>query len=122
MRGFASAFPDGASGIGLVLLRTSVLLCFYEVREPLGGGRWMTLLWGASSLLLASGLVTPIAVGACITWNVACLITSSHPELAWLMGSALSAAALGLLGPGAYSVDAKLFGRRRLFAQGCRKQ
>jgi hypothetical protein len=116
MRGFTSAFPEGASGIGLVFLRISVLLGFYEVHDPAGDGMWMTLLWGVTLLLLAGGFLTPITVGACIVWNVMCFLASRHPDAAWLIGSVLSAAALGLLGPGAYSVDAKLFGRRRLFA------
>lgn len=122
MRGFSSAFPDGASGIGLVLLRISVLLSLCEIYNPAGAGLLLTLLWGATALLLASGFLTPLAAAACLVWSAGCLASSPRPDPVWLGGAALSALALGLLGPGAYSADARLFGRRRLFAPDWRER
>ena len=63
-------------------------------------------------LLLIAGLWTPI-VAALITadalWNAAW-----PPHLAHWILLATMAAALGLIGPGAWSVDARRFGWRRL--------
>ena len=67
----------------------------------------------AAGILLLAGLWTPIA-GALLTiieiWNA-----FSHPHDPWsyiLLGTL--GAALAMLGPGAWSVDAHLFGWKRI--------
>ena len=63
-------------------------------------------------LLLLAGLWTPVAgtlVAAEALWN---LFSSGHPWC-WIMLVTLGAA-LALIGPGAWSLDARLFGWRRL--------
>jgi putative oxidoreductase len=63
-------------------------------------------------LLLLAGLWTPV-VGALVAaaglWNV---FSSGHPWR-WIMLATLGVA-LALIGPGAWSIDARLFGWRRL--------
>jgi uncharacterized membrane protein YphA (DoxX/SURF4 family) len=63
-------------------------------------------------ILLLAGLWTPV-VGALVAaealWNV---FSSGHPWR-WIMLATLGAA-LALIGPGAWSIDAHLFGWRRL--------
>ena len=66
-----------------------------------------------AGILLLAGLWTPV-VGVLVAvtelWN-----TFSHPEHLWthiLLGTV--GAALALLGPGAWSVDARLFGWKRI--------
>jgi putative oxidoreductase len=63
-------------------------------------------------LLLLAGLWTPVA-GTLLAfealWNV---FSSGHPWR-WIMLATLGAA-LALIGPGAWSIDARLFGWRRL--------
>jgi uncharacterized membrane protein YphA (DoxX/SURF4 family) len=63
-------------------------------------------------ILLLAGLWTPV-VGALVAaealWNV---FSSGHPWR-WIMLATLGAA-LALIGPGAWSIDARLFGWRRL--------
>ena len=71
------------------------------------------LLTGAIGLLFLAGLYTPIA-GAVLT-VLALWHTFLHPANPWtsiLLGTL--GAALALLGPGAWSVDARLFGRREI--------
>jgi uncharacterized membrane protein YphA (DoxX/SURF4 family) len=63
-------------------------------------------------LLLLAGLWTPVAGALVATealWNV---FTSGHPWH-WIMLATLGAA-LALIGPGAWSIDARLFGWKRL--------
>lgn len=73
------------------------------------------LVWGMFGLVaaaLVSGLLARVAAAA-----VALLAAYVAAELGWRSGGlfalhALDAAALCLLGPGAYSIDARLYGRR----------
>ena len=104
--------PDSCSCGWPPALRSS----FQGSRRCLPGRRLGPALFQAFSIglgtLLLAGLWTPIA-GALVTvdalWEV---FSSGHPSR-WIMLAAL-AAALVLIGPGAWSVDARLFGWRRL--------
>ena len=78
---------------------------------PLGALVFQALSIGLGILLLA-GLWTPVVgtlVAADALWNV---FLSGHPWR-WIMLATLGAA-LALIGPGAWSIDARLFGWRRL--------
>jgi uncharacterized membrane protein YphA (DoxX/SURF4 family) len=66
------------------------------------------------ALALAAGILTPVAALLCCGFYAACLLHADWPHAATLMIAAMTAIALVLLGAGAYSVDARLFGRRRL--------
>lgn len=85
-------------------------------------GRWIgALLAIASGLSLMIGLLTPGAgtivalggVGIALSWLPAPPLGLLHGPLeAWLV--VVVAVAIVLLGPGAYSLDARLFGRREI--------
>lgn len=106
-------FPAGLPGLALLLLRASVAapVLLDGCAHPRGLSAWML---GARLLLcmaLSVGFLTPIA---------ASLVLMCH-LLAWsnLHGGAglqsivvLDALVLALIGPGAYSIDARRFGRR----------
>ena len=113
MRGFSVSFPAGAAGFGLVLLRCTVLLgltpCAHASESP-----WLLVLSGASACLIAAGLLAPFAAGGCIACELACFCVHACAAPVLLAIAVLCTLALGLLGPGAYSMDARLFGRRRL--------
>jgi len=80
-----------------------------------------------SALALLIGFLTPmasLAVGlGCVSVAIAGSTASSPYWLAttsgaWFTGAV--AVALALLGPGAFSLDARLFGRREVVIQGAR--
>lgn len=124
-----STFPDGWPGLGLLLLRTGAAIvliiqgagCFlYD-----GAATWGTWAVGAvaglSGSLLLIGLMTPVA-GALAALDIAGIALGWLPSpLAHRLGlggnavlPAIVAMAVALLGPGAISVDAALFGRREI--------
>jgi uncharacterized membrane protein YphA (DoxX/SURF4 family) len=79
---------------------------------PLLGAVLFHVLSIGLGLLLVAGLWTPVAgtlVAAEALWNI---FSSGHPWR-WIMLATLGAA-LALIGPGAWSIDARLFGWRRL--------
>ncbi|MFZ6760920.1 hypothetical protein ACO0K9_27255 [Undibacterium sp. Ji50W] len=114
MQKLFSMFPAGAPGMGLLFLRLAMGLqmlvysgCCEASRMPV---------WLATVILVWTGLiclavVTPVLA---VLWILfACvLVFMGNLALIPAATSILSALALALLGPGAYSVDARLFGRR----------
>jgi uncharacterized membrane protein YphA (DoxX/SURF4 family) len=96
-----------SAGMAMVIQGVSALLA----GPPLGAVLFQSLSIGLGLLFLA-GLWTPVAgtlVAAEALWNV----FSSGPSWRWIMLATLGAA-LALIGPGAWSIDARLFGWRRL--------
>jgi len=123
-----SAFPGGWPGIALLLLRAvlaAVLLLqgFYYLGEPSPAPEaWLIGAVGvASGALLFIGLCTPLAgtVGGVGAIGVAFSFIPAPPKTLFEsyvpVAFALTVAvALIILGPGAFSVDARLFGRREI--------
>jgi uncharacterized membrane protein YphA (DoxX/SURF4 family) len=121
-------FPRGRSGAGLLLLRTAVALAILVQAAPLvladldqSRGSWIRAVLDvlAAGLLLA-GFLTPIAAGvaALEAIGVWTAVLPPYPDFphSRLLAAFLTVlqSAVALLGPGAFSVDARLFGLREI--------
>jgi hypothetical protein len=111
-----SGFPDGLRGVALLWLRLAVSsLLVWECVLPWGSAHPQTYVpLGLIALGLAVGFLTPLTcvVAAATQWV---LLVVPHTE-AWSMALLVTAVllALAVLGPGAYSIDAWIFGRKKL--------
>jgi len=122
-------FPDGRVGIGLLLLRATigVLIVLQAATEftsapGLTPGSWIAALSEvAIGAALVAGFLTPVAAGLlgliAIGWWTS-LVPVPQPFLfpsKLLVGFfATLAGVVVLLGPGAFSIDARLFGMREI--------
>ena len=118
MQRLFSTFPEGWPGAGLVFLRAAAAIPL--IRDGLTGlpaalpplDILQLVSAGAAALLLV-GLWTPVA-GVLIAVTELCLACwhVSNPPMHIVLG--MLGAALAMLGPGAWSLDARLFGRKRI--------
>ncbi len=117
-----STFPDGWPGLGLLLLRFGAgiaLICFgiIDVTGPPGERITVVrdLFAAAGGILLLAGMWTPVA-GAFIAIDqlwIASAVSASPEDGQWIhILLAVLTAAVAMLGPGAWSVDAHRFGRK----------
>ena len=72
-----------------------------------------TVIEGAVALLLCAGLWTPVAGGVLAGLTVWTAFSRTDDPWALILLASVGLA-LAMLGPGAWSIDALLFGRRRL--------
>jgi len=110
MQRLYSMFPQGLPGLGLVLLRLAIIV---QLLTDLGHQPSLFRLVLTASLTLAIflGLLTSVASLLLLaTLAIAALERGSLSTTTICEG--LHVAALTFLGPGAYSLDARLFGRR----------
>lgn len=110
-----SIFPTGGPGFALLLLRVSLAAAVLNgdwdcLKAPVAPP--MCLARALLSLLLSIGFLTPIASIAAGLLELADLWFVGSADWRFLVLSALNALAVSLLGPGAYSLDARLFARR----------
>jgi uncharacterized membrane protein YphA (DoxX/SURF4 family) len=112
-----SMFPTGAPGIALLLLRISLAVAVLdggpsclELRLP----NLVCLALAGLSALLCLGLLTPIVSTIVFGIELVVFFLAAAGEWRFFVLVCLTAVALAMLGPGAYSVDAKLFGRREV--------
>jgi uncharacterized membrane protein YphA (DoxX/SURF4 family) len=124
-----SAFPAGFPGVGLLLLRVVVgaTLLAHGILCLLSAERMTLVLSVASALLLLSGVclligfLTPIlsllacleCLGIAFSWFPTQMMNSFDSKLTLIPIVAISLA-IALLGPGAFSLDARLFGWKEI--------
>ena len=109
-----SMFPRAASA-SVVVLRLSVAAAFNldvlgHFLPPTPG--WYSVTRWLCSAALVVGIFTPLAAVFAALFALSELFDSGGGSL-WPAVAAVNAVALSLLGPGDYSLDARLFGRRR---------
>jgi len=115
MQRLFSMFPQGGPGIALILLRLSVAGIFlWKFWTRFGAIVPTWILFGVVvvSLSLGLGLFTPIVCTLICLAETYYLVHAGMGGVILNASAILNAAALALLGPGAYSIDAWLYGRR----------
>ena len=111
-------FPQGGPGIGLLLLRIAAAGMFalnltHRFNFSSNAVNWLIVsLIGLISLGLLLGYLTSIlTIIACVAAIANLMLTDQPTDVVYIL-RILTSAALFFLGPGAYSVDARLFGLR----------
>ena len=119
MQRLFSTFADGWPGGGILLLRVlagSALICrgLAATSVPAHAGLFtLQILGGAAGLLILGGLWTPVVgvfAGIVEIW-IACTEPTAQP---FAMVLATLGISLAMIGPGAWSIDARLYGRKQL--------
>lgn len=123
---WTTSFPDGPPGVGLLIARASLgVVCVLQGRCYLVNADAASSVLGIAALVLgglfAVGLLTPVVAmfgitgGLLVAFSVipGCASTLSQSSYALLLvATTLVEVLLG--GPGAYSIDAHLFGPREI--------
>jgi len=125
-----STFPGNWPGVGLLLLRMAAgLTLLFQAAKYLS--EWRSLKFDAlaavvlsllAGVSLLAGILTPVTSGLLVLGAIVFGFATTPPPLVSFLKIRLAmidiiaiATAIGLLGPGAYSLDAYLFGRREIY-------
>jgi putative oxidoreductase len=117
-----SAFPDGSPGVGLLFFRLclSVALIYFGApgltnpSDPIPFAR--ALIAAAGAIFLLVGLWTPVLatlIALAEVWSGSSLYSQSRDNMWIHIFLAILCISLAMLGPGVWSIDARLFGRKR---------
>ena len=110
-----SIFPTGMAGVALVVLRSVVAITvIIETHKisTLGSAHILDAFVAPVGLFLFLGFLSPYCAALCCLLDLGLLVSKGISNGFELGMAALTAASMVALGPGAYSVDARLFGRK----------
>ena len=118
MQRLFSTFPEGWPGTGLLFLRAAATIPLVQfVAGSQGAALPVSVIFqflaAICSALLTIGLWTPVAGLFLTVSQLSLLVFPSSSGSIHIVLAALGAA-LAMIGPGAWSVDARLFGRKRI--------
>jgi hypothetical protein len=103
------------AGVALVVLRSVVALTLIVETHRLsilGSAHELDAFMALVGLFLFVGFLTPYCAALGCLINLGLLVANGIPNGFQLGMSALTAASIVVLGPGAYSLDARFFGRK----------
>ncbi len=113
MQRLFSSFADGWPGSGLLIQRLLVgaVLLYGALAKPGSTVAAPDVIGALAGLLLVAGLWTPLA-GALVAGAEAWMAVTLPANGAVPAALAVLGVTLALIGPGAWSVDARLYGRK----------
>lgn len=119
VRRLFSNFARGRPGMGLLLIR--LVAGTYLIIDGIGKFRAGQVILGSLSigdgLLLVAGLWTPVVGSLVIPLSIWEIFIGHESPFSVILLSAMGVA-LALVGPGAFSIDARLFGLKRIDLKG----
>jgi hypothetical protein len=110
-------FPAGAPGMALLVLRNCIAVALAGCAFATG---WQHLVFVALLSMMCIGLLTPAVCGVSALAALAQLVYLGIAPNANVILIVLSTLSLAFLGPGAFSIDGRLFGRRMLVSTSSR--
>jgi hypothetical protein len=108
-------FPDGTAGWGLLLLRgcaAGMLIRNSILDATVSIPIWEIAAVGVLAVAFCLGVYTPLSCCVSGLLQILVLLRPHQPNSLHFVFTFCVTAALFLLGPGAFSVDSRLFGRR----------
>lgn len=112
MRQLFSAFPSGLAGAALLLFRGALaLFVVTAASRNLTLSPWPDLLLDVLAVSLLAGFAVRVIAALLALAGTFLLLRGGCTVPMLLLTQVLNAAAVAMIGPGAFSVDARLYGR-----------